>query len=391
MFHAGHDNRLAGCQQVGSAGVAVTVSKDSFHPYTTNACTILVSPSPLNDSTNLDRELLVEHDRLPLLVCGIAGVSGYNAFQQLRNKYGDQVFGQRPTRNWPLSGEGIIGCDLEDTDSFRRLLKDKQIKTVLNCGGSCALKACELDPEMAYRVNVFCVQQLLNAINQADRDDIRFVHLSIDLVYSGTGQGGHVESDPTDPVTVYGATMVAAEQLVLQQRPDAAILRISLPMGISFNGHAGAIDWIQSRFMKDKPATLYFDEVRTPTYCQCLNETIEDVLVSDLRGVYHCGGPRRLSLYEIAQIVNRVGGYDPELLIGCPRIDAGPMPPRAGNVTMDSSRLTAAIGRTPFLPWPLIGNQVPDSVDWHFDRSSDLRPGSPQRIIDELYLRPVPC
>lgn len=339
-----------------------------------------------------DRQLLAEHDRLPILVCGIAGVSGYNAFRQFRAKYGDQVYGQRPTRNWPLSGEGIIGCDLEDADSFAQLLKDRQIKTVLNCSGSCALKACELDPLMANRVNVFCVQQLLRAIQGTD---IRLVHLSIDLVFSGTGSGDHVEADVPDPVTVYGATMVDAERLVLQQRPDAAILRISLPMGISFNGHAGAIDWIQSRFQKNKPATLYFDEVRTPTYCQCLNETIEDVLVSDLSGLYHCGGPRRLSLYQIAQIVNRVGGYDPNLLIGCPRIDAGPMPPRAGNVTMDSSRLAAAIGRAPFLPWPLKSSQVPDSVDWHYhraaqnDQSNDSESGSPQKIIDELYLRPL--
>ena len=213
------------------------------------------------------------------------------------------------------------------------------------------------------------------------------VHLSIDLVYSGIGDGGHVETDATDPVTVYGKTMVEAEQLILSHRPNSCILRISLPMGISFNGHAGAIDWIASRFKKNKPATLYFDEVRTPTYCECLNETIEDVIVSDMSGLYHCGGPRRLSLYQIAQIVNRVGGYDPDLLIGCPRIEAGPIPPRAGNVTMNSDRLAAAIGRKPFLPWPLKSEHVPEALDWHYQR--DGEPGSEDRIVSDLYLRPV--
>ena len=375
MIHAGHDNRCINWQQV-TRRIARPIHFNT-HP--------VIKPKINTNELLIDRQLLMDHDRLPLLVCGIAGVSGYNAFQQLREKYGDQVYGQRPTRNWPLSGDGIIGCDLEDIDSFRKILQDHKIKTVLNCGGSCALKACELDPEMANRVNVYCVQQLLNAI---EGTDIRFVHLSIDLVFSGTRNGGHVETDAPDPVTVYGTTMVAAERLVLGQRPDAAILRISLPMGISFNGHAGAIDWIQSRFIKDKPATLYIDEIRTPTYCQCLNETIEDVLVSDLSGVYHCGGPRRLSLYQIAQIVNRVGGYDPDLLIGCPRIEAGPMPPRAGDVTMDSSRLAVAIGRTPFLPWPLKSSQVPDSIDWHYNRDGD-EGNSHQKIINELYLRPL--
>ena len=46
-------------------------------------------------------------------------------------------------------------------------------------------------------------------------------------------------------------------------------------MGVSFNGHAGAIDWIQSRFKHRRPATLYFDEVRTPTYTDCLNPLFE--------------------------------------------------------------------------------------------------------------------
>ena len=145
-----------------------------------------------------------------------------------------------------------------------------------------------------------------------------------------------METDPPDPVTVYGKTMVEAEQLILERRPDACIGRISLPMGVSFNGHAGAIDWIQNRFKQGKPATLYYDEIRTPTYVECLNEVVEALLENDCRGLLHLGGPRRLSLNEIAQIVNRVGGYDPNLLRGCYRIEAGPIPPRAGNVAMQS-------------------------------------------------------
>src|SRR6185436_5206979 len=114
------------------------------------------------------------------------------------------------------------------------------------------------------------------------------VHLSVDLVFSGRGRGHYHEDHPTDPVTVYGQTMVEGEQLILDADPAACILRISLPMGVSFNGHAGAIDWIQSRFKRNKPATLYFDEIRTPTYTDCLNALCETALTrSDLTGLYH--------------------------------------------------------------------------------------------------------
>jgi dTDP-4-dehydrorhamnose reductase len=204
-------------------------------------------------------------------------------------------------------------------------------------------------------------------------------------VYSGE-RGGYIESDCTDPVTVYGKTMVAAEQLLHDWMPRAAILRISLPMGISFNGHAGAIDWIQSRFKKSRPATLYFDEVRTPTYTDCLNRLYERVLASEIEGLYHAGGPRALSLYQIAQIVNRVGGYDPRLLLGCPRIDAGPIPPRAGDVTMNSSALADVLGHEPLDPWPHDPAHVPTDHDWHHRR--DGEPGSRELLARVLYRNP---
>ena len=326
---------------------------------------------------------------LPLLVTGIAGVAGYNTFRHFSSKYPGQVVGLRRKDNWPLSGPGIVGCNLDDHDGLFRLFEEHRFAAVLNSEGCCALKSCECDPPMAWRVNVLGVENLLEAVRQYGS---RLAHVSIDLVYSGAGEGGggggggFVEDAPTDPVTVYGKTMVQAEQLVMDACPEAAILRISLPMGISFNGHAGAMDWIQSRFKQNKPATLYFDEVRTPTYTDCMHPVFAHVLSSNFRGVFHAGGPRRLSLYEIAQVINAVGGYPPELLKGCPRIDAGPMPPRAGNVTMDSRRLADSLGYEPFAPWPLHDEWVPTDPNWHYRR--DRFKGSPELLSEVLYRRP---
>ena len=160
-------------------------------------------------------------------------------------------------------------------------------------------------------------------------------------------------------------------------------------MGVSFNGHAGAIDWIQSRFRAGRPATLYFDEVRTPTYTDCLNRVFHRVLASDLAGLYHAGGPRRLSLYQIAQIVNRVGGYDPKLLMGCPRVEAGPIPPRAGNVTLDSTALDSQLGGNPFDPWPLDDEHLPTHREWHYEGNGQR--GSPELLARALYRNPRLC
>ncbi len=243
------------------------------------------------------------------------------------------------------------------------------------------MRACELDTRLAWRTNV---EGLTNLLSIVAEHESRVVHLSIDLVFSGDdGHGGYRESHRPDPVTVYGKTMVSAEQLILEWFPHATILRISLPMGVSFNGHAGAIDWIQSRFKKGRPATLYYDEIRTPAYTDCMNVMYERVLASDLTGLFHAGGPRRMSLYEIAQVVNRVGGYDPDLLIGCPRVEAGPIPPRAGNVAMDSAALIELLGGPPCLPWPQEEVFVPTHREWHYERGDER--GSPELLVRELY------
>ena len=317
----------------------------------------------------------------PLLITGVAGVAGYNAFQYFRRKYGPQVVAIRRKDNWPLQGEGIVPCNGDDGETLKRLFDQHQFASVLNCEGTCKLKSCELAPAMAERVNIHSVRTLLDVIGGTGT---RLVHLSIDLVFSGTRGGGHVETDETDPVTIYGKTMAEAERILLG-KANAAILRISLPMGVSFNGHAGAIDWIQSRFKKGNPATLYYDELRTPTYTDCLNPLLARVLASDLTGLFHAGGPRRLSLYQIAQVVNRLGGYDPDLLHGCMRIEAGPVPPRAGDVTMDSSKLRRALGYEPFDPWPHHEDHVPTHPNWHREGPR----GSPALLAEVLYRNPV--
>jgi dTDP-4-dehydrorhamnose reductase len=321
---------------------------------------------------------------LPLLITGVSGVAGYNALPYFQARYPGRVVGIRQRDNWRLGGPGVVACDAEDYEALSRLFDEHRFAAVLDCAGNCALRSCELDPEMAWRINVLGVENLLRVMSGRGA---RLVHLSIDLVFSGGGRGGHVEEDQTDPVTVYGKTMVAAEERIRQADSLAAILRISLPMGVSFNGHAGAIDWIQSRFKKSRPATLYFDEIRTPHYTDCLNELCAAVLASRLTGLFHAGGPRRLSLFQIAQIINRVGGYDPDLLMGCPRVKAGPVPPRAGNVSLDSSKLATALGYVPLDPWPVEERWVPTHRDWHCERPRGEN-GSPALLANVLYRNP---
>lgn len=321
---------------------------------------------------------------LPLLITGIAGVPGYNAFDYFRRRYPGQVIGIKQADNQKIRDPEVLPCNAEDRDALARLFERYEFRAVLDCAGNCALKQCEAAPEIAWRINV---EGLKNLLAQTTPRGLRVVHLSSDLVFSGFRDGGYTEDDPTDPVTVYGQTMAVGEQTAREIDPAVCTLRISLPMGVSVSGHAGAIDWITSRFKKDRPATLYIDEIRTPTYTDCMNALYEELMGNDLAGIFHAGGPKRMSLYQIAQVINRVGGYNPDCLIGVPRMEAGPMPPRAGNVGMDSRKLSNALGYDPFDPWPYCETMTPTDWDWHRTRPAEEE-RSPARMLEVLAQNP---
>ena len=60
---------------------------------------------------------------------------------------------------------------------------------------------------MARQLNVDSALVLVDVVREYDA---RFVHLSCDLVFSGTLGRPYTENDTTDPVTVYGKTMAVA-------------------------------------------------------------------------------------------------------------------------------------------------------------------------------------
>ena len=158
---------------------------------------------------------------LPLLITGVSGVAGYNALDYFCRRYPEPGDGHAAARQLAVGRAGDRRLQCRGSRRAGAVVRATPLSCRCSIAPATALKSCQLDPEMAWRINVEGVRNLVDVVEQYDA---RLVHLSVDLVYSGLGAGGHVETDPTDPVTVYGETMVAAEELIL----DAAAGRLHL-------------------------------------------------------------------------------------------------------------------------------------------------------------------
>jgi len=320
-----------------------------------------------------------------MLVTGLPGVPGWALFRYLQGKCPEAVFGIKPCANRDVRGDQVVSLDAEDFSGLRALFDRYRFRSVVDASGNCALKACTADPRLSRLLNYSFGVELARLAAEFGCE--RYVRISSDFVFSGAaGVGGYHEECPTDPITNNGRDMLDAECDLLNLLPHAVILRIALPMDYAPGGVAGAIDWITTRFRAGRPATLYYDEVRSPIFGGDLCAVVQHSLGGALPGgVYHCGGPRLMSLYEVGQVINAVGGYDPGLLQGCMRVEAGPFPPRVGHLGMDCGKITRLLPAGTLRPWPAQDCLVPSHVDWHYSVDRKLWGGG-NKIHDLLVL-----
>lgn len=347
--------------------------------------------------------------QLPILVLGLNGVPGYALFRHFNKLFGGTdtnsgtsgtihpakrhpdakapLIGIRPIKHPCVFGEDVVAIDAEDTAGLTALFEKHQFKTVIDASGNCALKACECDTPRSRLLN--CLQGV-DAAQLAADFGCTFVRISTDMVWSGSEETAHlrpyVEDAPKDPIHNYGKHQLEAEIEISRIKPDAVMLRVPLPMDYAPGGCAGAIDWISYRFRPGRPATLYTDEFRNPVYGGDMCRVVQYILEHEFpAGIYNCGGPRRVSLYNVGQLVNAVGGYPAELLLGTPRAEAGPMPPRVGDLHINSQKLYDLLPPGFIRPWPNDDKIVPTSVDWHKTFGRDITDKTKMGSEEAIY------
>ncbi|MCF0224340.1 MAG: sugar nucleotide-binding protein [Fibrobacter sp.] len=323
--------------------------------------------------------------RPPILVLGLNGVPGYGLFRYFNRLYGGtdtfngesaqihpaphstHVIGIRPVKHPCVFGENVHAINAEDFEGLKNLFETYHFNTVIDASGNCALRACECDAALSKLLNY---SQGVDAARLAVDHGCTLIRISTDMVWSGRydreEMRPYLETDDKDPIHNYGKHQSEAEDEIARIDPDTVFLRVPLPMDYAPGGCAGAIDWISYRFRPGWPATLYIDEFRNPILGQDLYKVVQYILEHEFpAGVYNCGGTRKVSLYNAGQLVNAIGGYSPELLHGCLRKEAGPLPPRVGDLSIDSSKLYKLLPKGFIRPWPTDDKLVPVGFDWH--------------------------
>jgi len=199
---------------------------------------------------------------------------------------------------------GRPDLDLADPASVIRALEAAVPDVIVSAAAYTAVDKAETENDLAYAVNgagAGAVAQAAKALN------VPLIHISTDYVFNGTLDRPYVESDPTDPTGVYGASKLAGEQAVLDGHDNSAVLRVAWV----YSPFGGNFVKTMLRLAADRDELgVVGDQVGNPTSALAIADGIIQVatnLVSDgspqLRGIFHMTAPGEASWADFAQAI----------------------------------------------------------------------------------------
>jgi dTDP-4-dehydrorhamnose reductase len=265
-----------------------------------------------------------------ILVTGASGFLGWNLCQVARSEA--EVYGTYFQQPIEIPGVKILSIDLTDRDAVNRAIDRIAPDAIIHTAAASSPNFCQENPELSTQINVNASQRLA-AICAAAK--IPFVFTSTDLVFYGD-KAPYVETDPVDPVNLYGEQKLTAEREILAAYPTANICRMPLMFGMAPVTATSFIQpWLRSLSLGES-LKLFVDEYRTPVSAITAAKGL--LLAMRSPGIIHLGGRERVSRYEFGLLLAERFGFDLDLIQPIYQHDLPMAAPRAADVSMDSRK-----------------------------------------------------
>jgi len=252
-------------------------------------------------------------------------------------------------------GEEAVGfahqdLDVTDEASVASAVLSAEPDWVLNTAAFHRVDDCEVNPTLTFAVNAIGA---LNVARAAADVGSGVVFYSTDYVFGGEDrERGHPyeEGDSPHPLSVYGASKVAGEQLVMQANARHLVVRSAGLYGTATSRKG----WTFPELMINKARTegivrVVTDQVLSPTFTADLARATKELVERDTVGLLHLTNAGECSWFDFAQEALALAGAEAKM----EPIDTGQLQQRARRPSysaLDTTRL-GEVGLSPLRPW----------------------------------------
>jgi dTDP-4-dehydrorhamnose reductase len=198
----------------------------------------------------------------------------------------------------------LIACsraelDISQPEAVMQIYDELKPDCVINAAAYTAVDKAEEDKEAAERINGAAPGYLAA---ECARRDIPLLHISTDFVFDGEKEKPYLESDPCDPLSVYGQSKLAGETAIAQSMDKFIILRTAWVFG----GEANFVNTMRRLAESRDALSVVDDQVGGPTSAAQIADALLKIAqrVTEPNfanwGIYHFSGAPFVSWYEFA-------------------------------------------------------------------------------------------
>ncbi len=232
--------------------------------------------------------------------------------------------------------------DLRQGDAVLAAVSAAAPEVIVHAAAFTAVDRCETEVELAEAINVGGTGHIVDAARSVGA---RVLYVSTDYVFDGTKPEAYLETDPTNPKSVYGRTKLEGESRL---GPEDTAVRTSWVVGAHGNNMVKTI----LRLAGQHPELSFVSDQRGhPTFTADLAQLLCHLAADPLPGVVHATNQGAVSWFEFAQAVLEAAGEDPQRVKPVTTAELTPPrpAPRPENSVLDNAALRNA-GR------PLLGD-----------------------------------
>ena len=278
-----------------------------------------------------------------ILVTGKNGQLGRSIHKVISNNSTEMNTNQN-LNEFVFVGRGELDLSQEEGIANYFINNDK-FDIIVNCAAYTAVDKAEEEQELANQVNHLAVKQLAEIAN---KQQAKLIHISTDYVFDGKSEKPYIETDPTNPVNVYGKTKLAGEKVLQEVMPtNAIIIRVSWVYSEYGNNFVKTM----LRLGKERSElSVVSDQIGSPTYATDLASAILEIIknkefreVDQATQIYHYSNKGEISWYDFAKEIFKLAK------INCKTVpiktEQYPTPAKRPNSTlMDKGRINQTFG-----------------------------------------------
>lgn len=199
--------------------------------------------------------------------------------------------------------------DITNNQEIKSVFKSNSFDYCINCAAYTAVDKAEDEPEKALEVNSDAVQFLADACRE---NNTVLIHISTDFVFDGTSKKPYLETDATNPISIYGISKRSGENVIKNTLSEHFIIRTSW----LYSEYGNNFMKTMLRLGRERDSLgVVNDQIGAPTYAKDLANAIITIISTDFNefGTYHYSNQGNCSWYEFAKEIFQLSNINIDL------------------------------------------------------------------------------